>query len=193
MMGGAAADMHELPRLDAFDEEFGREPVAIQRGLRRKGRLRLSALLVLLLGCAVAGALALAWVSPEWLRFEVQSAPSFPQFASRESADDQIGRLRREVETLKRDIVELTEARQRASDTIASLKAEQDTRDPSASSYWYSDVGALNYGIGSPLKTGAAASAAPRTTARSEFRTRRRDAGGGTPLSLEAPPPEASQ
>ena len=34
-------DVAEMPRLDAFDEEFGQDPAAILRGQRRKTRLRL--------------------------------------------------------------------------------------------------------------------------------------------------------
>jgi hypothetical protein len=184
MHGGAGAS--EMPRLDAFDEEFGREPVAILRGQRRKGRLRFSIFVALLLCAGAASALAFAWRNGDsWLRFDVQSAPSLPQLGSREGADDQVVRLRRQVEALRKEIGDLTEAQQRATDTIASLRAEQDARDPAASAYWYSDLGALNYGIANPRPAGVAP---PRSaTARSEFRTRRRDAGGGTPLSLEAP------
>jgi hypothetical protein len=146
-------------------------------------------LVVLLLGAGIISALALAWLNTEeWLRFEVQSAPSFPQFASREGSDEQIGRLRREVEALKKEIGELTEARQQAADTIASLKAgEQEPRDPASSTYWYSDLAALHFGIAGQPRPGIVAPAPPRSaTARPEFRNRRRD-GGGTPLSLEAP------
>src|SRR5262249_8094068 len=150
--------VHEMPRLDAFDEEFGREPVAILRGQRRKGRLRLSILLVLLLAAGAASAVAFAWSNGErWMHFEVPSAPSMPQRASgepsRESgdgADDQVTRLRREVEALKKENSELAEAHQRAVETIASLKAGPEGHDPAASAYWYSDLGALNYGVATP-------------------------------------------
>jgi phage shock protein A len=37
-----------------------------------------------------------------------------PQYASREGADEQIGRLRRDVEALKKQIGELTDAQQQA-------------------------------------------------------------------------------
>jgi hypothetical protein len=183
-LNGAGTSESEMPRLDAFDEEFGREPVAILRGQRRKGRLRFSIFVALLLCAGAASALAFAWRNGDsWLPFDVQSA-SLPQLASREGADDQVVRLRRQVEALRKEIGDLTEAQQRATDTIASLRAEQDAREPAASAYWYSDLGALNFGIANPRPAGAA----PARSARSEFRTRRRDAGGGgTPLSLEAP------
>src|SRR5262249_21716413 len=50
-----------MPRLDAFDEEFGPDPAAILRGQRRKTRLRLLTLLGVVVGAGVIGALALAW------------------------------------------------------------------------------------------------------------------------------------
>jgi len=185
-MRGGGTDVSELPRLDAFDEEFGREPVAMMRGQQRRGGLRLSILIVLLVGAGIIGALALVWLNADgWLHFEVQSAP---QLASREGPDEQIGRLRREIEVLQQEIAELTEAQQQAADTIASLKAGgQDPRNPASSAYWYSDLAALHYGIASPPRPSTAAPAHPRSaTARQEFRTNRRREGG-TPLSLEAP------
>jgi hypothetical protein len=106
-MRGGGPNVSEIPRLDAFDEEFGREPVVILRGQRRKVRLRSSALVVLLLGAGIVSALALAWLNADgWWRFEDQSAPSPPQYASHEGADEQIGRLGREVEALKKQIGE---------------------------------------------------------------------------------------
>jgi hypothetical protein len=186
-MRGDTTDVSELPRLDAFDEEFGGEPVAMVRGQHRRGGLRLTALIVLLVGAGIIGAVALVWLNADdWFRFEVQSAPSAPQLASREGSDEQIGRLRREIEALKQKIGELTEAQQQGADTIASSQAVgQDARNPA--SYWYSDLAALHYGIASPPRPSTAAPAHPRSaTARPEFRNnRRRD--GGTPLSLEAP------
>jgi hypothetical protein len=188
-MRGGGPNASEIPRLDAFDEEFGREPVAILRGQRRKVRLRSSALVVLLLGAGIVSALALAWLNADrWWRFEDQSAPSPPQYASREGADEQIGRLRREVEALKKQIGELTEAQQQAADTIASLKAAaEEPRDPASSVYWYSDLAALHFGIADQPRPGIVAPV-PRQSApaRPDFRnTRKRD--GGAPLSLEAP------
>jgi hypothetical protein len=188
-MRGGGPDVSEMPRLDSFDEEFGREPAAILRGQRRKGRLRVSALVVLLLGAGVVSALALAWLNTKgWLRFEVQSAPSSQQYATREGSDEQIDRLRREVEALKKEIGDLTQAQQQSDDTITSLKAgEQEPRDPVSSAYWYSDLAARHFGVESQPMPGMVAPA-PRwwATAHPVFRNaRKRD--GGAPLSLEAP------
>src|SRR5258707_1340112 len=109
----------EMPRLDAFDEEFGRE---------------------------------------------------------------QVDRLVREVESLKREIADLTEARQQAADRIASLEAgEQESRDHLSSVYWYSDLAVLNYGL--QPGPGIATPSRRSITARTEGRRRE----GSAPLSLEAP------
>jgi hypothetical protein len=186
-MHGTTTHESEMPRLDAFDEEFGREPVAILRGQRRRSRLRFSIFVALLLCAGAASALAFAWRNGDgWLPFDLPSIPSLPQLTSREGTDEQVVSLRRQVEALQQEVGELTEARQRANETIASLRAEQDAHDTPASTYWYSDVGALSFGIANPRP---AAVAPPRSAAaRPEIRTRRRDTGGGSPLSLEAPP-----
>src|SRR5215510_12790261 len=52
-------DPAEMPRLDAFDEEFEQDPANILRAERRG--LRLLSLVGLALGAGVIGALALAW------------------------------------------------------------------------------------------------------------------------------------
>src|SRR3979490_2268415 len=142
----------ELPRLDAFGEEFGREagavvrvcpgpavcdkgcgrePVAVLRGQRRK-KLRFSAVIGALLGAAIITTLAWPWVNAdEGLRSEIQALlPSIQRSPAREGAAEQVDRLVREVESLKREIADLTEARQQAADRIASLEeGEQKTRD----------------------------------------------------------------
>lgn len=169
----------EMPRLDAFDEEFGREPVAIVRGQRRK-KLRFSVLIGAALGAAVITALAWPWIDADGgLRSELQALlPSIPRSTAREGAAEQVDRLVREVETLKREIADLTEARQQAVDRIASLEAgEQESRDHTSSVYWYSDLAALNY----VLPPSIAPPPRRSITARSEGRRRE------TPLSLEAP------
>src|SRR5262249_37654663 len=75
-------DPAEMPRLDAFDEEFGQDPAAILRGQRRKTRLRLLTLLGVVVGAGVIGALALAWSTADGrLRPELQSAATSPRNA----------------------------------------------------------------------------------------------------------------
>ena len=54
-------DAAEMARLDAFDEEFGQDPVAIQRGQRRKTRERFWTFFSIALGVGVISVLALGW------------------------------------------------------------------------------------------------------------------------------------
>src|SRR5438067_5540970 len=77
-----------MPRLDAFDEEFGREPIAILRGHRRRGT-RLSAFVGAALGAAVITALAWPWVQADGgLRSQVQSL--FPASGSSDGSTERI-------------------------------------------------------------------------------------------------------
>lgn len=186
------SDAEEMPRLDAFDQEFGREPVAIVRGHRRRIRLRTWALIVVALGAGVISALAVSWPNGDGLlRFELQSAPPLLQrSASREDSDEQIDRLRREMDALKKEISDLTEAHRQAGETIAALQAtEQEPRAPAPGEYWYSNLAALNFGLASLSQPRVAVPPPPRrpATARPEPREPARRDNGGAPLSLEAP------
>ena len=186
-----SAQLHaaELPRLDAFDEEFGQDPVAILRAQRRKTRTRIWMLVAVAVGAAAVGALALTWSTADVrLRREPQSAPMQMQSANREAPSDEVDRLRRELEALKTEIRELAQARQEAADTIAVLKAAaQEAPSPSVSFRWYSNPAALTLGIEGqsqpsrvalPPRRTAAARPAPR-------RVQRRDTRGR--VSLEPP------
>lgn len=195
MPGKSSAE--EMPRLDAFDQEFGREPVAILRGHRRRIRLRTWVLIFVALGAGVISALAVSWPNGDGLlRFELQSAaPPSQRSASREDSDEQIDRLRREVDALKKEISDLTEAHRQAGETILALQAtEQEPRAPVLGESWYSNQAALNFGIASQSQPRAAAPTPPRRPATARPGPRepaRRDNGGngngGAPLSLEAP------
>jgi hypothetical protein len=182
--------VEEMPRLDAFDQEFGREPVAIVRGHRRRIRLRTWALIVVALGAGVISALAVSWPNGDGLlRFELQSAaPLFQRSASRDDSDEQIDRLRREVDALKKEISDLTEAHRQAGETIAALQAtEQESRAPVLGEFWYSNLAALNFGIADQSQPRAAAPPRRPPTARPESRDTPRRDNGGAPLSLAAP------
>jgi len=195
MPGKSSAE--EMPRLDAFDQEFGREPVAILRGHRRRIRLRTWVLIFVALGAGVISALAVSWPNGDGLlRFELQSAaPLFQRSASREDSDEQIDRLRLEVDALKKVINDLTEAHRQAGKTIAALQAaEQEPGAPVLGEFWYSNLAALNFGTAGPSQPPAAAPTPPRRPATARPGPRepaRRDNGGngngGAPLSLEAP------
>src|SRR5262249_61943987 len=68
-------DAAEMPRLDAFDEEFGQDSVAIQRGQRRKTRERFWTFFSIALGVGVISVLALGWSAADRrLRLELGSA-----------------------------------------------------------------------------------------------------------------------
>ena len=176
-------DADDMPRLDAFDEEFGREPVAILRGQRRRSRLRLWSVVVFVLAAGIVGALAFAWPTVDGGLFpQLQSMPFSTKSTS--GADEQIDRLRREVAALKRDVRELTEAQQQAADTIAALKAAEPEHNASSVS-WYSDPAALNFGIVSQQPQPGVIAPPLRPGATARPKARKRDVV--TPLSLEAP------
>jgi hypothetical protein len=81
----------EMPRLDAFDEEFGQNSVAVQHGQGRKTRVWFWTLFSVALGLSVISVLALAWSTANTrLRLELQSAVVAPRpTLSRESFDEE--------------------------------------------------------------------------------------------------------
>jgi len=125
-------DAGEMPRLDAFDEEFGQDPVAIQRGQRRKTGERFCTFFSVALGVGVISVLALGWSAADRrLRLELQSAVVAPiSPPTREGLEEEIDGLRRQVEALKHEITKLKDAReQTAAQIIAALRAaEQESR-----------------------------------------------------------------
>lgn len=180
-----------MPRLDAFDEEFGREPVAVLRGHRRRG-VRFSAVIGAAVGAAIVTALAWPWMKDGGLGSELRALLPVTLSAPYESSAEQVEQLVREVESLKKEIADLTEARQQAFDRIESLEAAEQSAHDAHLAYWYSDPDALRFGLAGSAGSNAAAPATPRrsATARTEGRTEVRDTRrreGAAPLSLEAP------
>jgi hypothetical protein len=152
------AEVHaaELPRLDAFDEEFGQDPVAILRAQRRKTRARIWTLIAVVIAAAIIGALALAWSTIGGrLRLELQPAPMTLQSATREAPSEEVWRLHRQVDALnneidglKNEIRNLTQAQQEAAATIAALEADaQNAPSQPSSGHWYSNPETLTLGI----------------------------------------------
>ena len=137
-------DPPDMPRLDVLDEEFGDAAAHARR--RRIGE-RLLMLAIVALGAI--GALAFAWSKAGGpLRFELQSAATAPKSAQRAAAQEEIERLRGELDALKNDVKELTEAQHQAAHTIAAMKAaEEDFRRHAPPPYWYSNPAALNFAI----------------------------------------------
>jgi septal ring factor EnvC (AmiA/AmiB activator) len=163
----------EMPKLDAFDEEFGQDPVAVASVRRGKIVRRLVMLAVVVLCAGAIAALAFAWSSADGrLRLELQSITAPPRTLAREGAEEEIDRLRRRMDELESEIRELTQARQQADDTIATLQAaEKKTRNQLPPlMYWYSNPAALNPSIAHQSEPGGVALPSPRPT------TPRRDA-----------------
>jgi cell division septum initiation protein DivIVA len=88
------------------------------------------------------------------LRLELKSAVVAPVSArTHEGLNEEIDRLRRQVEALKNEITKLKDAREQTAQMITALKAaEQETRAPVPSTYWYSDPTAGGFGIESQSK-----------------------------------------
>src|SRR5262249_4689975 len=136
----------EMPKLDAFDEEFGQDPVAAASVRQRKIVRRLVMLAVLVLGAGAVAALAFAWSSADGrLRLELQSIAPPPRTVAREAAEEETDRLRRRMDELESEIRELMQARQQADETIAALQETRSRVPPPA--YWYSNPAALNPSI----------------------------------------------
>jgi hypothetical protein len=163
--------------------------VAIVRSQRRRG-LRVSTIAAAALAAAVITALAWPWMSADGgLPSEVQALLPISRSPAREGSVEQIDRLLREVDSLKQEIVELTEARQQDAERIAALEAaDQVPRDRSALVYWYSNVAALIYEP--PPRASAAPPPRRSATVRTDNRTEGRDGRrreAPTPLSIEGP------
>jgi FtsZ-binding cell division protein ZapB len=169
-----------MPDLDAFDEEFGRERLDIDPPARTG--FRISTVIGLALAAAIISALALGWPSPsDTPRPEPEQAAS-----QSEKPDAAIRRLTREIEALKQANRELAQAQQQAADTIAALRSAEPEKNGAFAS-WYSDLGALTYGVLAQSDGTASATNGRRSaTARPKPREiPRRDDGG--PISLEPP------
>jgi len=180
-------DPAEMPRLDAFDEEFGQDPATILRAERRG--LRLLSLIAVALGAGVIGAFALAWSTADGrLRLELQSAATSPRKADRAGQDEEIDRLRGQLDALKNDVNELTETQHQAAHTIAAMRAaEEDLRRHVPPPYWYSNPATLDLTLAKqPPPAGFAPLPRRPTTARSESRDLRKREGAA-PASPAAP------
>ncbi len=177
-----SVDAAVLPRLDAFDEEFGPEHATILPEPPRGMGLRFWAWIVVMLAAGIVGALALTWPSSDaGSRLEGQPAPTAPRTASRGGGDEQVDRLLREVAALKRQVRDLTSAQQQAAEAIAAAKAAEQDRV----SYWYSNLAALRFGIASQQSPEPGVVERPATVRARPNDVRRRE--NGAPLSLDPP------
>ena len=146
-MRGSDQTVSQMPRLDALDEEFARERVAILLGQRRWKR-RFAILVIGAALCALIGlALTRPWALADWrLLSELHALLPISRNAASDTSAEEIDRLVREVASLKQEIAELTEDRHQAAGRIASLEAAaHEPRSHPATVYWYSDLAALTY------------------------------------------------
>ena len=130
-----------MPTLRGFDEEFGQAA-----GVTQLDRTR-SILLAVALGAAILGGLTLAWLAVDGsVRPKVAlSAPTSPRNTAPAESRELVDRLLSQVEALKSEVRELTEAQQQPAHAIAAIEAEQESRR-APPVYWYSDPAALSSG-----------------------------------------------
>ena len=140
----------EMPTLRGFDEEFGQAA-----GVTQLDRTR-SILLAVALGAAILGGLTLAWLAVDGsVRPKVAlSAPTSPRNTAPAESRELIDRLLSQVEALKSEVRDLTEAQQQPAHAIAAIEAEQESRR-APRVYWYSDPLRCRQGPRADLSRGA--------------------------------------
>ena len=130
----------EMPTLRGFDEEFGQAA-----GVTQLDRTR-SILLAVALGAAILGGLTLVWVAVDGDVRPKGAAPTSPQNTAPTESRELVDRLLSQVEALKSEVRELTEAQQQPAHAIEAIEAEQESRNRAPPVYWYSDPAALSSG-----------------------------------------------
>ena len=112
-----------MPTLHGFDEEFGQDP-----GVTQLGRTH-SFLLAAALGAAILGGFTLVWLAVDGgVRPKgASAAPTSPQNTAPAESRELVDRLLTQVEALKSEIRELTEAQQQPAQANAAIEAEQES------------------------------------------------------------------
>ena len=133
----------EMPTLRGFDEEFGQAA-----GVTQLDRTR-SILLAVALGAVILGGLTLVWVAVDGgVRPKgASAAPTSSQNTAPAESRELVDRLLSQVEALKSEVRELTEAQQQPAHAIAAVEAEQESRNRAPPVHWYSDLAALSSGV----------------------------------------------
>ena len=133
-----------MPTLRGFDEEFGQAV-----GVTQLDRTR-SVLLAVALGAAILGGLTLVWLAVDGgVRPKgASAAPTSPQTTALAESRELVDRLLSQVEALKSEVRELTEAQQQQlAQANAAIEAEQESRNRAPPVHWYSDPAALSSGV----------------------------------------------
>jgi uncharacterized protein HemX len=124
-----------MPTLRGFDEEFGQAA-----GVTQFDRTR-SILLAVALGAAILGGLTLVWLAVDGRPNGASAALTSPQNTAPAESRELVDRLLSQVEALKSEVRELTEAQQHPAQAI---EAEQESRNRVPPVHWYSDPAALS-------------------------------------------------
>jgi len=134
----------EMPTLRGFDEEFGQAA-----GVTQLDRTR-SILLAVALGAVILGGLTLVWVAVDGgVRPKgASAAPTSSQNTAPAESRELVDRLLSQVEALKSEVRELTEAQQQQqpAQANAAIEADQESRNRVPPVHWYSDPAALSSG-----------------------------------------------
>jgi hypothetical protein len=130
----------EMPTLRRFDEEFGQAA-----GVTQFDRTR-SILLAVALGAAILGGLTLVWLAVDGRPNGASAALTSPQNTAPAESRELVDRLLSQVEALKSEVRELTEAQQKPAQAKAAIEAEQESRNRVPPVHWYSDPAALSSG-----------------------------------------------
>jgi hypothetical protein len=186
-----------------MDDEFGRENNEIALDLDSEKSRRILPSVGFLLGMAVLGViLAFVWRSPQlWSGSQLSSyAQWWPgggaqpsQSARNFGSEEQIGQVVRELDTLKKNFVDLVAAHQQMIASIETLQAGQQDlqqRFSFQAAHWYSDRSVLMFRTPATHNSGAVTSPKPTPTIRA--RTGAQDANvdrrnRAPPLSLLSP------
>jgi hypothetical protein len=99
--------------------------------------------------CGYLGGVTLVWLAVDGgVRPKgASAAPTSPQNTAPAESRELVDRLLTQVEALKSEVKELTEAQQQPAQANAAIEAEQESRNRAPPVHWYSDPPALSSGV----------------------------------------------